>query len=123
MMAIIVSLHHLHAVDMSLGVPQNVVLLPERCPYKSCLLEFGKIYTLVPCELVVCHSAVWPYITWRSYEMIFAIGLPKRYVIFILSFFLCQSARSITGLFSSVLVQTKLMTLTCTHLLVLAYKI
>jgi hypothetical protein len=37
---------------------------------------------LVPCELVVCDSAVWPYITWRSYEMICAIGLPKKYVPF-----------------------------------------
>ncbi len=85
---------------MSLGVPQNVLLLPERCPYKSCLLEFGKIYTLVPCELSglsFCSLAI------HHLEVI-RNDLRNRIAkevcaICILSFFFCQSARSITGLY------------------------
>jgi len=29
----------------------------------------------------VCHSAGWPYIAWKSHEMIYALGLPKRYIV------------------------------------------
>jgi hypothetical protein len=45
MMAIIVSLHHLHAVDMSLGVPQNVLCFLRDAHIRVVYLNLAK-YTL-----------------------------------------------------------------------------
>jgi len=54
------------------------------CIYSSSLFTIVDVYLKLviyvgPCELLVCHSAGWPYNAWRWHEMIYAIGLPKRY--------------------------------------------
>ncbi len=60
--------------------PDTMLLFSRDLCLWCCPFEFG-YELLFYVSYWVCHSAGWPYIAWKSHEMIYALGLPKRYIV------------------------------------------